>query len=426
MTAHYEGARARRLHANERGTGSQRPDMPLVLEPQGGRSLSDLCALLGRHSTDIVADLAEHGAILLRGFDLRTSHDFERAVLSIQGMKGMASAFNSEPGRVVVDDTKYVLHTNTLYKTGGGWFIGGFHTENHYVADVPRFISFFCLRPSRQGGETGLLDTAGLYRELPPELQHALQERRYAVGGFVPLAQLDQRYGVGVERLEQLARERGFDVAERGGERCLAFHKPFVARHPLSGELSLMCNLSGELGSIGLARELHKAFLPDYRGLRWLPHRALWRAVLTLDAVLHPRTAWPALDALLQRLQREPKREPVDAKWLRNVASSRHMSRVARSLRKNFACFRWQTGDLLLIDNIRVAHSGMPGFGARELRALIATPIDMPLSPQGPGVFDAAPSERPTLSVALEQQRHSSVATSHSAGGEAGHAAARD
>ena len=84
-----------------------------------------------------------------------------------------------------VDGLKYVLHTNTIYKTGGTLYLGGFHSENYYTTDVPGFISFCCLKPSKLGGETGLINMEKVYEHLDDELKKKLENSPYFVGKWL-------------------------------------------------------------------------------------------------------------------------------------------------------------------------------------------------------------------------------------------------
>ena len=74
--------------------------------------------------------------------------------------------------------------------------------------------------------------------------------------------------------------------------------------------------------------------------------------------------------------------EPLGA-----AAASRSAARSAPARRSS----RGRAGDVLLIDNRRVMHDGLPGFGPRQLRALFFDAFEMPqaMERRGSGVFDA-------------------------------------
>ena len=149
--------------------------MPLVIEAKEHKDLKFLQDFLKANSENLMDDVGKYGRFLFRGFDIQSDKDFENAILSINGLHGISEAFMSEHGRERVDGLKYVLHTNTIYKTGGTLYLGGFHSENYYTTDVPGFISFCCLKPSTLGGETGLVNMEKVYEQLDDELKKKLE-----------------------------------------------------------------------------------------------------------------------------------------------------------------------------------------------------------------------------------------------------------
>lgn len=60
---------------------------------------------------------------------------------------------------------------------------------------------------------------------------------------------------------------------------------------------------------------------------------------------------------------------------------------LTQSMRNFYCSTLWQKGDILLVDNRKVMHAGMPGSGPRLIRALIANPLDMKYSRTQPGCF---------------------------------------
>ena len=143
MDKEYTGVITRFLSKDERLIVSEENEMPLVLEAKDSTDLQFLQEFLASNSAKIIEDIAQYGAVLLRGFDVASDQDFENTVLKIQGFKGISEAFMSEEGRIHAGDLKYVLYTNAVYKTGGTLYLGGFHSENYYSADVPSYILDF-------------------------------------------------------------------------------------------------------------------------------------------------------------------------------------------------------------------------------------------------------------------------------------------
>jgi len=399
MSHRYSGVTTRLLNRDERLIDTEEPT-PLVIERQGrSGSLEFLREFLSSNSSEIVMDIATHGAVLLRGFDLRSPQDFETATLAISNFQGIDECLMSEPGREVVKGTRFVLHTNNLYRTGGSLYLGGFHSENYYSPDVPSHISFFCEQASRIGGETGLVNTAKLFSDLPEALKTELKQRAYWVAAW-PLAKMASRYGVKAQQMEEFCLDSGLAVVSQHGQKYASLYKPCVIEHPITKEHALAFNYSVELMKSGLDRAVQNRFLPDYSSKEWLLHRLSWRFPLIgvldkLDVLFRdPGTVWRTLF-----------RKSFDAR-VGEIFSREATSLLATSIRNRYSSFKWIAGDLLIVDNLKMAHSGMPGSGARALKVLISNPIRMRYDAKGPGVHVVSDGyHRPTLGSQLSNRR---------------------
>jgi hypothetical protein len=135
MKQNYTGVTTRFLRDDERLILSDEKEMTLVLEANASNDVPFLKQFIASHSTQIMADIAQYGAVLLRGFNIRSDEDFEQSVIQLKGFQGISDVFMSEEGRIHVNNCKYVLHTNAVYKTGGTLYLGGFHGENYYSPD---------------------------------------------------------------------------------------------------------------------------------------------------------------------------------------------------------------------------------------------------------------------------------------------------
>ena len=399
MSQRYRGVTTRLLDREERLIHTEEPT-PLVIERQGrSGSLGFLREFLSSNSSKIRMDIATHGAVLLRGFDLRRPQDFEGATLAISDFQGINECLMSEPGRELVPGTRFVHHTNNLYKTGGSLYLGGFHSENYYSPDVPRYIAFFCEQASPIGGETGLVNTAKLFSDLPEAVKTELKRRAYWVAAW-PLAKMASRYGVNAQQMEQFCLDSGLPVVTQHGQKYASMYKPCVIEHPITKEHALAFNYAVELMNSGLDRAIQRVFLPDYSSKEWLLHRLSWRFPLIgvldkLDVLSRdPGTVWRTLF-----------RKSFDA-CVGEIFSKETTGLLATSIRNRYSSFKWRPGDMLIVDNLKMAHSGMPGSGARTLRVLICNPIRMRYDSKGPGVHVVSvDSHHPTLGAQLSVRR---------------------
>jgi hypothetical protein len=295
-------------------------------------------------------------------------------------------------------DTHFVFHSNNLYRTGGSLYLGGFHPENYYSPDVPSYIAFFCEQASRIGGETGLVNTAKLFNDLPDALKTRLTQRAYWVAAW-PLAKMASRYDVSPQQMEQFCLDSGLPVVNRHEVKYALMYKPCVIEHPITKEHGLAFNYSVELMKYGLDRAIQRAFLADYSSKEWLLHRLSWRFPLIglldkLDVLVRdPGTVWRTLT-----------RKSFDI-CVGEIFDKEAIGLLATSIRNRSSSFKWRAGDVLIVDNLKMAHSGMPGSGARTLRVLICNPIRMRYDSKGPGIHVVSEDRLPTLGAQLSARR---------------------
>ena len=329
------------------------------------------------------------------GLAYNSCADFERSVLSIGGMHGMSELMLSEPGRTRVTGMQYVMHTNTLVKTGGGLDFGSFHNENYHMPDVPRYVCFFCLKPSWLGGETGLVNTAKVFQDLPTDLQQRLEERSYFVGE-TPLALIADKYGLSELDVERFCLSVGLPVVLVGGTKHIVMFKPSVIRHPLTGERSLIIHF-GDLVDRRRPLLVFDAFLSDYVGLPWLIHRFHWRFPQVSLTTYRSRLRRLFSRALARKSSEKAKTSQIwptqDLPSVGSAFTPDDLRPLASAMRRRYSSFLWRRGDVLIVDNLQMAHAGMPGFGRRELRALFCNPIVLNYSQYASGLYDLPPED---------------------------------
>ena len=400
----YDGVTTRFLRKDERLITSSETEMPLVFEAKERRDVKFLQEFLKANSENLMEDVAKYGALLFRGFAIQSDHDFENAILSINGLNGITEAFMAEQGRERVDGLKYVLHTNTIFKTGGTLYFGGFHSENYYNPDVPGFISFFCRKPSTLGGETGLVNMEKVYENLDDELKKKLESGPCFVDKWL-VNDVAKRYKISTETLEEICRQFDLPIVGHGENKLILMHKPNVFLHPVTQKKALQINF---FSLPTLDRVLRQCFMNDYQGDAWFWHRFVWKLPPSIFKTIEK------VFVFFATLLHSPKKlfQATVSKWKTDRAfkmtgetftkvnscfSETDINLLARLMR-NFHCSTiWQKGDILLVDNRKVVHTGMPGAGPRLVRALICNPLQMKYSHEQPGCF--ACQDRTTQSI---------------------------
>nr|WP_260691645.1 TauD/TfdA family dioxygenase [Rhizobium laguerreae] len=386
MTSRYVDVVGRVLSEAERGFPTDEQETPFVIEPLESTTTEFLSDFLSRHSEQVLADIAKHGALLIRGFDIASSAEFERLFLSIRGMTGMDELLLSEAGRTLTDGTRFVFHTNALIKTGGAANFDDFHSENYFAPDVPHYIGFFCLTPSDLGGETGLVNLRKVYADLPDRLKQEL-ERGACFAARYALEDMERRYRLPAHAIEAFCEEVGLPIVSEDGVDYVAIHKPSVIEHPVTQEKVLLLNF---FNIPNLLESLVSRFMPDYQGKEWFRHRLIWRFP-QLAALVHP-------DGVLRTLYRRARYRTAHRagsnaqfaikgqRWVGTLLTSDDIQLIAESIRRRFSSFRWKAGDLLILDNLQIAHAGMPGRGKRVMRVMLCNPVPLPYSAASPGL----------------------------------------
>jgi hypothetical protein len=61
-------------------------------------------------------------------------------------------------------------------------------------------------------------------------------------------------------------------------------------------------------------------------------------------------------------------------------------------MRRRFSSFIWKRGDVLILDNLKMAHNGMAGRGNRVLKVMLCNPVPLPSSEASLGLHVVVPS----------------------------------
>jgi amino acid adenylation domain-containing protein len=295
--------------------------LPLVLRPNApGLDLADWATA---NRSFVESELLAHGGLLFRGFDLSSTADFERFAGSL--CPDLFGEYGDLPregmGGKVYSSTPYPADKPIL-----------FHNESSHLPRWPMRIFFFCVQPAEQGGETPIVDCREVYRRLSPETRRRFAEKRlmyvrnYTAG--LDVSWSDFFRTTDHAQVEARCREMGTEVEWKDGnglrtrQICRA-----VAQHPTTGEPVFFNQV-----------QLHhvSALDPEVRHslLSLFPEEDLPRNVYYGDGT------------------------PIEDEV---------MAEVGTVLRDCAVEFTWQTGDVVMLDNMLTAHSRNPYVGPRKI-----------------------------------------------------------
>lgn len=330
--------------------------LPLVVRPGQDADLGRLCAWLRDHAEWVQGRLAQHGALLFRGFAVDGPQAFERLARAIDG-ELKREYLGTSPRDALTD---HVFSASEL----PGYYPIPQHCEMSFLPSPPRRVFFCCLVPPAAGsGETPLVDFRRVWSDLAPEVRKRFEEggirivRNYTGpggGGRFDLWKL-KRWDEMFEtrdraEVEAKCREQGFafEWTEGGGLR-LVNTQPVSREHPVTGETvwhnhAAVFHLSAAPGEYARIFRLRPT----------LRHWMLWQFARVMVA-LKRRTASADAQALHCT--------HVDG----GEISDTDMEAVRDAIWKNLVVEPWQRGDVVAIDNHSVAHGRLPYRGPRQV-----------------------------------------------------------
>jgi alpha-ketoglutarate-dependent taurine dioxygenase len=269
-------------------------------------------------------ELQKHGGLLFRGFDIPAVGDFDQAVRSISGDL-LEYRERSSPRHAVAGK----IYTSTDYPPDQPIFL---HNENSYQKTWPMRIFFFCHVEPADRGETPIADTRKVFARLDPAVR-----AKFAGLGWMYVRNFGDGFGLDWQtvfqtddraRVEEHCRVSGIEVEWKsdGRLRTRAVRRAW-AKHPTTGE-PVWFNHATFFHISTLTAGVREALLEEF-------------AEEDLPANTYYGDGSPIEPEVLDHL-----RAAYDAETIR---------------------FPWCRGDLLMLDNMMVAHGRAPYSGARQI-----------------------------------------------------------
>lgn len=295
--------------------------MPVLVRPEGDSSLE---AWATESAAWIDDTLLREGAVLFRGFDVDSAAAFGR-ISPVLLRQPVDYIYRSTP-RTRVGDR---IYTATEYRADASI---PFHNENAYQRDWPMRVAFCCLQAPLTGGGTPLARTARVTARIDPRVREA-----FAVRGVMYV----RNYGHGVDltwqttfQTDSRAEVEAFCARESIEWKWLPDDRlrtrqmsQGMARHPVTGQ-ELWFN-QAHLFHVSSLGEEQASIMLELFGEADLPRHAYFGDGARID---------PSMLAHV--------REAYDAERI---------------------SFSWEAGDVLLVDNMLVAHARDPYTGSRQV-----------------------------------------------------------
>lgn len=305
------------------------PGDPPVLHAEAG---TDAAAWVALHRDGLRDSLAEHGVVTVQGLGLRTAADVE-------------SVLHQVSDRPVTEREAFAArdrHAEGVYSSSA-WppnQLMCMHHELSYALECPGLLLFACLRAPTTGGATTVADSAAVLRALPADLVDRFEREGWLLTRTYNDeigATLSQSFGTeDRDAVEAYCRANDIDCSwQPDGSLRTRQHRRAVVEHPVSG-LRCWFNQIAFLNEWTMAPEVREFLVEEY-GPDDLPFN----------------TRFGNGDAVPQEVVEQI-----------NGVYAAHTVRRA-----------WQQGDLMLVDNVRTAHSREAYEGPRDVVVAMADPV---------------------------------------------------
>jgi alpha-ketoglutarate-dependent taurine dioxygenase len=304
--------------------------LPSLITPQVENV--SLAQWTGESCEIIAANMAESGGILFRGFDVKSAADFEQVIKSVGG-KLLEYSERSSPRSQISGN----IYTSTDYPADQSIFV---HNENSYQQSWPLMIFFFCERAASAGGATPIADCRNVFRRIPTSVKERFRHKKWMYvrnfgGGFgldwQTVFQTADRAVV-----EQYCRKNGIETEWKAGDRLRTRAvRPAIVRHPRTGE------------------EV------------WFNHATFF----------HVTTLEPAVRAALLSEFEEGEFPTNSFYGDGSPIEVSVLDELREIYREETVTFQWNRGDVLLLDNMLVAHGRAPYVGPRSVLVGMAEPV---------------------------------------------------
>ncbi|WP_179415848.1 TauD/TfdA family dioxygenase [Mucilaginibacter sp. E4BP6] len=272
--------------------------------------------------------LLESGAILFRGLDLNNLGDFEFVMSSIsQKFVNYIDGFSPR--------TKLTknIYTSTEYDAD---FYITLHNELSFSNKWPAHIFFFCVTPAPHGGETVIVDGREILKKMRPELLSEFKEKgvtyiRNLHDGGGPGPSWQQTYETeSRETVENFCKNGNIEFEWKDDQGLKIIHKKeSLLAHPVTGE-KVWFNQVDQFHPCHFKTEIYETLMELYD---------------------NDEESLPMYGSFGDGSRIE--NEKIDE--------------VRRTIDELSYPVAWQKGDLLLLDNVLVAHGRMPYKGDRKI-----------------------------------------------------------
>jgi len=273
----------------------------------------------------IEQNLLEHGGLLLRGFNINSLSEFNK-FSQIICPSLLEYTYRSTPRSSLGGK----IYTTTEYPADQSIPL---HNENAYSDSWPEKIMFFCAIPAKDGGETPIADSRKVLKRIDKEIVKKFEDK-----GVLYV----RNYSPGVD----LSWQEVFQTED----------KQEVEKYCLNHSIKSFWNQTGpELTTKQLCQVtlLH----PITKEKVWFNQAHLFH-ISSLNKELIQALIAEVGEKNLPRNSFYGDETPIEEEVLNHIREA---------YEKEMITFRWQRGDIMILDNVLMAHGRKPYSGERKI-----------------------------------------------------------
>lgn len=331
------------------------PYLPAVIRAKEDHSLDYLKEYVKENKTNLRDAMTKYGAVIFRGFDVKTPQEFEDIALLIE--PNLKNEYLGTSPRNAV--TKYTFTASEIPQ----FFPVPQHIEMSFLPNGrPDILFFSCIKASETGGETPLCDFSKVAEDLDPQTKKKFEEkgviyyRNYCGPNETKidpwkLKNWPEIFGTKDKKVvESVCKKDEIKVEWRKNDSLqLTNRMPAFSKHPISGK-QVWCNHSQVFHPSQASGEYQRI---SKKTKIW------WHFVLAflLGIVL----------VIRKLFQKEEEQGMNTFYGDGKVVPNADMEKVRDAIWKNMVVYPWKNGDIVMIDNLRISHGRLPFTGARSI-----------------------------------------------------------
>lgn len=309
---------------------NEEQQLPLVIKPMSADV--NILEWVGKNRTALEKDLAKHGGILFRGFNIDEVDRFYDFIHQYSG--NLLEYKDSATPRSNVNKQ---IYTSTDY-SAEHWI--ELHNESAYSDQWPMKIFFNCQIPAQEGGETPILDSRKVYEKMDKRVRKKFEEKQVM---YV------RNFGLGVGQKWQDVfqtedKDQVEEICEKSEMQCewesdehlrIKQIRPAVSQHPLTKEY-VWFNQITAFNITTLNEDVRQELLREYGEMN-VPKNTFYGDGTAIEAEV--------------------------------------LEEIRRVYNEEMIVFPWEKGDLIVLDNMLVAHGRTSYKGKRKVLVGMTEPM---------------------------------------------------